>query len=358
MFFVMILFTPVALHDDDTPRHDALFTPHSAVFYVPVIGSLLALQYFPTLLAHRADITLFRVGYLAVPLFLAFAPQVCIPESTAVPPSPLNMKQIVPVSWGHRHTSKASAHRSFVRAFYVLGVTSVLLHWKIFATSLLVNTPPNRTSIYDLFANALGKQQHKPNRLLTGLSNTAQKLKIVSTHPAISITGNDVAFTALGLLVWTFVRELDVNSVLENSVLAFLAPHKTEKHVAFQDEVTEKPKGESPVLPSPKKRGRPRRNTANGTGSTAAESASYSGSLRRSTRRKTRQDFDSDAEDAYEPSTSTSKAVKQTETDGSSPGEDIMAAGESTALALLLAFTGGIGQLAASALGAEVTGGD
>jgi hypothetical protein len=238
-----------------------------------------------------------------------------------------------------------------------LGVTSLLLSWKTFATGLFVNTPPERNSVYDIFRNTIGKPQHKNNRFLEGLSNTAKQLKYVSTHPAVSVTLNDVAFTALGLLVWTFVRQLDVTDLLENSVLSFLAPHKGEKHVAFKDkleETAEDATGEV-VDHAPRKRGRPRKNSVNGTNHT---NASSTGSLRRSTRRKARQDYESDAEETYEPTTQTSRDVKQIETDGAYSTEDVLAGGESTALALLLAFTGGLGQLGAGILGAEVTRSD
>lgn len=77
LLFIIILYTPLTLHDDTTPNQDALFMPKPAVYYVPVVLSLLGLNSLPTLLAKNADITLLRYGYLAMPLFLAFAPQVC-----------------------------------------------------------------------------------------------------------------------------------------------------------------------------------------------------------------------------------------------------------------------------------------
>lgn len=77
LFFITVLYTPMAIHSEDTPRHDALFAPKPAVYYVPIILSVLALNTLPTLLGKGEDITLLRYGYLLVPLFLAFAPQVC-----------------------------------------------------------------------------------------------------------------------------------------------------------------------------------------------------------------------------------------------------------------------------------------
>lgn len=81
LFFVTMLFTPLAVHDDQSHRHDALFAPYAYVFYVPVIGAFVLEQSLPYLLARRTDLTLFRIAYLAIPLFLAF-----IPEVSSVPP--------------------------------------------------------------------------------------------------------------------------------------------------------------------------------------------------------------------------------------------------------------------------------
>ena len=76
LFFVTMLFTPFAVHDDASPRHDALFTPYPAVFYLPAITSLVVINYLPTLLTRESNVTLLRLGYFAMPIILAFAPQV------------------------------------------------------------------------------------------------------------------------------------------------------------------------------------------------------------------------------------------------------------------------------------------
>ncbi|KAF2678038.1 hypothetical protein K458DRAFT_317996 [Lentithecium fluviatile CBS 122367] len=344
LFFITILYTPLTLHNDETPRQDALFTPKPVVLYVPMILSLLTLSGLPSLLAQNEDVTLLRLGYAAVPMFLAFAPQ------------------IIPQSWGHHHTSKASAHRSFGRAFFVLSLASFVLHWKLFGSTLIANTPPQQVSVYDLFMNSIGRQEQKrPNRLLAGINNTAQSLKVVSKHPVISVTTSDVFFTTISLLVWTFTRDLDIEAMLDNSVLFFLAPRKTEKHVAFDAETkvvaddSLEPESTVPAI-TPKKRGRPRKTTLTNGASASTPSASASiGTLRRSTRRKARSDYESDAEETYDPPESAKRALAQTESDGATTAEDVVHGGEATALAMCLAIVGGLGQLAASVLGAEVT---
>lgn len=197
------------------------------------------------------------------------------------------------------------------------------------------------------------------NRLFVALSNTAQRLKRISTHPAISVTTLDILFTTISLLAWTFTRELDIEAMLENSVLSFLSPSKAEKHVAFdrQAEVKTEPavQAETPVpAVTPRKRGRPRKTTLTNGDSTHSVPSSTS-TLRRSTRRTPRSDFEPEAEDAYEPPASAKKEVLQMEADGAPATEDYVRGGEATALALCLAFAGGLGQLVAGVLGAEVT---
>lgn len=360
LFFVTILYTPISEHNDDTPLHDALFTPSPIVYDVAIGASAIALNLFPELVADYGDTRVTRLVYLAMPLFFAFAPQ------------------IVPISLGRQHTSKAAAHRSYAKIFYVLSIASFLLHWRLFASNIYVNTPDERHHIWDVVTNSIGKKQAStPNRLLSGISITGQKLKHISKHPAISVTSLDVLFTTISLLTWTFTRNLDVDAILENSVLSFLAP-KHEKHVAFKDELARVKEDISEpvaiVATTPKKRGRPSKKTASVNGTSAAPTTS-TGSIRRSTRGKTRSvDLDSDAESVltrrktrsanyesdvdstYQPSENTKRAIAETEADGATTIGDVAHAGESTALALFLTFAGGLGQLAAGALGAEVTG--
>ncbi|KAJ4288454.1 hypothetical protein N0V90_011689 [Kalmusia sp. IMI 367209] len=340
LFFVIMLYTPLAIHNKDTPRHDALFTPKPAFFYVPVLVSIFALHSLPGQLADNKDVILLRWGYVFVPLFLAFAPQI------------ITLRYWL--RWGDHHVSKASAHRSYARVFYVLSIASFILHWKIFGFALFANTPLKEGSVYDRFKHAVGKGRSTPSRLHEGINNLAQKLKPISIHPAVSVTTSDVFFTSVSLLAWAFIRDLDVETMLENSLFSFLAPRKQEKHVEIA-EPKEEDDDEPVPATTPKKRGRPKKSTlTNGASSSSAASQS-TGTLRRSTRRGLRSDFESDAEDAYEPSSTATRDINQTETDGAAITEDIVGPAESTALALFFFFIGGLGQVSASVLGAEVT---
>ncbi|ORY16469.1 hypothetical protein BCR34DRAFT_476454 [Clohesyomyces aquaticus] len=344
LFFVAILYTPVALYGGNEPStRDALFTPKVAVYAVPIISSFVLLYALPDLIAGGSDITLLRIGYFAVPLFLAFAPQ------------------IIPTSWGHEHPTQAAAHRSFRWPFYILGLSSMLVNWSLITKTFHDNTPSDSSSVYEILMKALGKEDNS-NRFMTALGVTAQKLKFVSRHPAISVTASDVLFTTVSLCVWAFVRNLDVEDILDNSFLSFLVSSKPEKHVVFEDKVDQVEDALPPPESPPKRgRGRPKK-SGTVTSSTAPSSASTSvsassaASLRRSTRRKPKSDYESDMEDTFEPTEQVSREIAQTDSDGSSVAEDVVHGGESAALALFLALVGGLGQLGAGVLGAEVTG--
>ena len=298
--------------------------------------------------------------------------------------------KLVPVSLGKQHTSKAAAHRSYAKVFYVLSIASFLLYWRVIVTSIFVHTPAKPSQFRDTLTNILGsKTNAKSSRLVAGIRGFVHALMVISTHPAISVTSLDVLFTALTLLTWTFTRDLHVDSILESSVLSFLAP-KHEKHVAFTQDlarlVEHSPEPSAPVetlvetpveATTPRKRGRPSKKVApvEPVTDTIASSSATAASLRRSTRRtRNSNDVDSDAEptalgglkrhteddsdvdSTYQPSEETRRAVEETDADGAIVDGDIVDAGESTALALFLAFAGGIGQLASGVLGAEVTG--
>lgn len=276
----------------------------------------------------------------------------------------------MPVSLGRQHTSKAAAHRSYSKVFYVLSIGSFLLYWRLFVSNIYSNTPSEPSHIWDIISNSASKESTKTNRLLSGISVTGQKLKYISKHPAISVTSLDVLFTTISLLTWTFTRNLDVDALLENSVLSFLAP-KHEKHVAFEDQLAKvqeslpEPLAAEPVTPRKRGPGRPSKKAATVNGTSAAP-ASSTGSVRRSSRKKTRSvdldsdahsaNYESDADSTYQPSEKTKRAIAETEADGATTAGDLAHAGESTALALFLTFAGGLGQLAAGALGAEVSG--
>jgi hypothetical protein len=79
LFFVTILYTPTAIHREDTPLHDTLFVPSPGLYYAIIAPSLLLVNGLPTILGLRMDeriVSGLRVGKIAVPMLLAFAPQV------------------------------------------------------------------------------------------------------------------------------------------------------------------------------------------------------------------------------------------------------------------------------------------
>ncbi|KAJ4987121.1 hypothetical protein SVAN01_07409 [Stagonosporopsis vannaccii] len=390
LFFVTILYTPLTIHSAETPLQDALFTPRPAVYWTPVLASLLTLNELPKILVHGDVFRILRVGRVLIPLFLAFAPQ------------------ITPVSLGIAHPTKAHAHRSYATVFHFLAIVSFVFYARVFYLNMRDSVPAPPNPVWDLFANAVGRDTSRTNRLLQGFGAFARKLSKVSQHPALSITSLDVLFTSLSLLTWTFTRDLDVEALLESSILSFLVPtHR--QHVRFFEPLIRKldsatnlsdPADTIPsTTPAPKKRGR--RSAADKAAETEPSAASTTAtappaspdqprSTRRSTRRSALAAFDdavetvtgsptpqsqtintlptasddnehgpppeSEAADpTYVPDPQTQFELQETEADGAA-SDDYFDAAESTALALFLTFLGGLGQLASAALGAEVAG--
>ncbi|KAF2995258.1 hypothetical protein E8E13_003675 [Curvularia kusanoi] len=375
LFFVTILYTPVAVHSDETPLGDALFTPKPSVYWVPVLFSLLVLNDLPKILAHGDTFRIVRAGRVLIPLFLAFA------------------LKITPVNLGISHPTKAHAHRSYAAVFHFLAIVSFIFYARVFYLAMRDSVPQAPNPVWELFANAVGRDTSRTNRLLQGFGSFARKLKAVSYHPALSITSLDTIFASASLLTWTFTRDLDVETLLENSILSIFVP-RHRQHVRFFEPLIKKLDAATnlsdpaEVIPSttPKKRGRKSNaEKAAEASSTAVPVTPEPGrSTRRSTRRSALAAFDdavetvtgektpgsqtiaeyptqedSDLDDAadktYVPDPQTLHEVQETEADGAG-SDDYFEAAESTGLALFLSFLGGLGQLASAALGAEVAG--
>ncbi|KAL1598208.1 hypothetical protein SLS59_006892 [Nothophoma quercina] len=381
LFFITILYTPVTVHNDDSPIQDALYTPRPFVYWTPVVSSLLSLNEWPKIVAHRDVFPVLRLGYVLVPLFLAFAPR------------------ITPVALGISHPTKAHAHRSYATVFHFLSIVSFVFYARIFYVTVRDTVPAPPNAVYELFANAVGRDTSASNRLLQGFGLVARKLSKISQHPALSVTVLDVLFTSISLLTWTFTRDLDVEAILDSSILSFLVP-KHRAHVRFFEPLIKKLDAATnlsdpaEVIPSttPKKRGR-KSNAAKAAEAEAEAEAIASGSqtsppaskgTRRSTRRSalaafddavetvtgtktpasqtindlpaSAEDDDDDNDSTYVPDADTQHQIEQTEFDGAETEGDYAEAAESTGLALFLTFFGGLGQLASAALGAEVAG--
>ena len=396
LFFVTILYTPLTVHNNDTPLHNTLFTPRPAVYWAPVVASLLTLNELPKILVHGDVFRVLRSGYILIPLFLAFAPQ------------------ITPVALGMSHPTKAHAHRSYATVFHFLAIVSFVFYARVFYLNMRDSVPAPPHYIWDVFSNAIGRDTSRTNRLLQGLAAFTRKLSKISQHPALSVTSLDVLFTSLSLLTWTFTRDLDVEALLESSLISFLVPSHRQ-HVRFFEPIIKKLDAATnlsdpaEVIPSTVPKTRGRKTTAPGASATApaasatvpeapttAPEASTTGSSTspqsgRTTRRSTRhsalaafddavesltdtktpqsqtvhdlanhdpQDADDDdaADPTYLPDAATRRDLEETEADAAPSEADYVDAAESTALALFLAFFGGLGQLASAALGAEVAG--
>ncbi|KAJ4376529.1 hypothetical protein N0V86_006642 [Didymella sp. IMI 355093] len=375
LFFVTILYTPTTVHGGEKPIDDTLFTPKPAVYWTPIVASLLILNELPKLEVHGDVFRIIRSGYILTPLFLAFAPQ------------------ITPVAFGVAHTTKSHAHRSYQTVFHFLSAVAFVFYARVFYLNMRDSVPAPPSAVWQLFANAVGSETTRTNRLLQGLGLVARKLSKVSQHPALSVTTLDVMFTSLSLLTWTFTRDLDPEAILESSILSPLVP-KHKQHVRFFEPIIKKLDAATnlsdpaEVIPSTTPR-KGRKSKAEKAAEAEAASTALSSSpesskkgTRRSTRRSALAAFDDAIENitgsptpqsqtvddfaqeepeddvndrTYVPDEKTHHEIQETEADGAG-SDDYVEAAESTGLALFLTFLGGVGQLASAALGAEVAG--
>jgi hypothetical protein len=85
LFFLAMIYTPIPLYSTLPPRRDTLWTPRRAVYRVPLVLSLVGLGFaYQNTDNSLASIAL-RVGYFAVPLYLATAIEV---SSFSIPRQP------------------------------------------------------------------------------------------------------------------------------------------------------------------------------------------------------------------------------------------------------------------------------
>jgi hypothetical protein len=254
-----------------------------------------------------------------------------------------------------------TAHRSYTSVFYWFAALSFVLHVKQSFTALRDNTPAQHSRFYNFVWNT---HTYEETTALNRSSTAVYKvLNAISDHPAISVIGWDVLFSALSFTVWSFVRSLDVNDMLKCSALPFLdlpvdsEEHNDEaeevqvthggRHVKFttEDEIPDHADDVAPISPT-KRRGRPPKSTSKVDG--VEDSATSTGTLRRSTRRKRTPD---DSEDGY---VAPSKTAELASTEHGEGAGDVVEGAEAGALAWGLFVLGGLGVISASVLGAEV----
>ncbi|KAF2497162.1 hypothetical protein BU16DRAFT_459109 [Lophium mytilinum] len=332
LFFLAMIYTPIPLYRALPPRRDPLWTPSRALYRLPLVLSFVSLAF-----EYRTSL---RIWYFVLPIYLATA------------------MEWIPSSWGIQHKTTTSAHRYLLSLFRSAFWVSPLFYGIDIYRSFQAETPSKHYTGYNYVYNMHSKGVRSPyDRATSAISGFLESL---SKHPALSATSCDVVLAALSLCIWAFARGLDVDEMLNSSVLAYLfGTGKHDKHVAFDDKVTPQPVEEtsSSQTPGKRTRGRPKKSesTPKKIETVSKKNGSASGPLRRSTRRKTISEQGSDSEDSFKPSTHTKDEIAATEHD-TTEGDDLVADGEAAALGLGLYILGGLGSLAAAVLGAESAG--
>jgi len=308
------------------PAKPALWTPHTAVYILPLI-----INYVAIFLVPFASNTPSFSTVLLIPHLLLYLP--------------LYIDRIVPHSFGSTHPSSHDAHRAYTTVFKFISVVSFFLHLKQTLVALLDNEPGSHYHRHSSLIFHHDENRSKVERTSTAVGRV---LGCLGDHPAVASVGWDVMLCGLSLVIWAAIRGLDTNGILEGAGLSRLGNVFThdarnavsEKVVEAKDKAKELINGiveESPTPLAKKGRGRPRKGT-----NTAVPSSPRKGT------RRTKAEHGSDSDDVYIPDRS-SRVDEQIEGEEDAEGDV-----EAGVLSWALLSLGGLGVAGPGVLRAEV----
>jgi hypothetical protein len=129
-----------------------------------------------------------------------------------------------------QHSSIKNAYRSYAAVYRQLSVVSGALYTRAIFCSIYFNTPTDPSYIRDIFSNTISFPFNtKSIRFFSGTSTAHLNIAPLSKHPVISAISIDVMFTAISLLTWIFICDLDVEALLENCCLYHVFPEHAEQ---------------------------------------------------------------------------------------------------------------------------------
>ncbi|KAI9874506.1 MAG: hypothetical protein M1830_009676 [Pleopsidium flavum] len=315
-----------SLLDRYIPSKPATWTPHSAVYILPLIINYVAIFLVPFASNTPSFSTVVLIPHLLLYL-------------------PLYIDRLIPHSFGSTHNTPHDARRAYKPIFKFISIISFLLHLKQTLVALLDNEPGSH---YHRHSSLFSHQEDHRSKIERTSTAIGRVLGCLGDHPAVASVGWDVMLCGFSLVIWAAVRGLDTNGILEGASLSRVgkAFSHDARNAVSQKLVDAKGKakelvndlvGESPTTLTKRGRGRPRKET-----NTAVLS-----SPRKSTR-STKAEPESDSDDVYTPDRS-SRVDEQTQ--GEEDAEEDVEAG---VLSWGLLSLGGLGVAGAGVLGAEV----
>jgi hypothetical protein len=129
-----------------------------------------------------------------------------------------------------QHTSTKNVYRCYAAVYRQLSTVSTILYIRAILSSIYSNTPSDPSYIQDVFSNTISFPINtKSMRFFSGTNTAGLNIAPLSKHPIISATSLDVMFTAINLLGWVYICNLDVEALLESSTFYYVVPSQEEQ---------------------------------------------------------------------------------------------------------------------------------
>ncbi|KAF2087157.1 hypothetical protein K490DRAFT_57224 [Saccharata proteae CBS 121410] len=312
--FVALLLSrlPIRRARSTSRRHSSLWTPHPAVYVVPVLiatGCLFSMHTF----VSSAYGKMVEYIILACQVWLGLA------------------HEIIPLSWGTDGENKRGMHRTYTSLYRMIAGFTLAHYVYRTIVALYVNSPSSQSTKYNFVWNM--QQGYERTAIEMIVFAADRVLNAISHEPVISAAGWDVLLSGFSLCIWAAVRSLNPSEML-NSIV----PGKGNSGAEDETVTGSVPK----MLPTRRGRGRPRKNDA------AAATTAGRRSMRH---RAVTHDSDSDS---YVPPAAVADEVASMEHEEEHGKEDVVEDLESVALTWGLALVGGLGLASAAVHGAEL----
>ena len=341
LFAIALLLTPVSRTAVITSKR-RLWSPDWTLLTAPVLTGLACTALFPYF-----ESNLSHAIFGSLPPLLTFVPLLVMNTD------------LVPATWGKEHATLAKAHASYGPIFRISSLSSLLLHVSVSTAALFFNMPSaysgsGKTTDYNLVWSTHDRVTLPATiRLSTAGSKL---LGAVSDNPVVRKVAWDVLLSAATLCIWSALRRSDVHDMLAASGcpgFRFRESHsshplataaaKLAKSAGLTDVHPSSSPIKSPISPSKRGRGRPRKNE------TAATINDF----------EFEDDEPADGEFVPTPKDRMPEYEHELEKvggDGRGEAEVVAEEAESAALAWGLCIFGGLGVAASGVWGAEVIG--
>lgn len=243
LFFVALLLTPAPLTEGNQPPSrwtrmvNAIFPPKAP-------GWALGPGFY-----FLSVLTSYGIAF-TVPHFTETQPfGRIVATSRALTFAPLVLQTIAPTSWGTVYTHQHDSSAAFTDLFRFMSVMTVVLHSTATFTGLKYNVPHAHYHRHSKLLPWDIEERSKWERTTTAVGKL---LGATSDHPVVAAVGYDVLLSGLSTGLWAAVRSLRAGDIL-SSVVPLYGDGTDQENNTTKSEPRREP------LPTPRRRGRPRK---------------------------------------------------------------------------------------------------